>query len=154
MYVHTQIGQGRDSKTDTTMILQAYSIWRCSKVLQRLYGVPNVFETPSPTCTPHSTSSDWWAIQAYSYGHCGATSEKQLRETLHFSNLWLRYKIPEAIPLKSIDAPHIAEHVVTLFFHFGVSEEILTDQVISSATYPPHTYSTIPPTDRRTGGTF
>ncbi len=32
---------------------------------------------------------------------------------------------PEAIPLKSIDAPHIAEQ---LFSRVGIPEEILTDQ--------------------------
>ena len=37
-------------------------------------------------------------------------------------------RYPEAIPLKSIDAPHIAEQLVTLFSHFGVPGEILTDQ--------------------------
>ena len=35
---------------------------------------------------------------------------------------------PEAIPLKSIDASHIAEQLVTLFSRYGVPEEILTDQ--------------------------
>ena len=37
-------------------------------------------------------------------------------------------RYPEAIPLKSIDASHIAEQLVTLFSRYGVPEEILTDQ--------------------------
>ena len=37
-------------------------------------------------------------------------------------------RYPEAIPLKSIHAPRIAEQLVTLFSHFGVPGEILTDQ--------------------------
>ncbi|XP_064399260.1 uncharacterized protein LOC135345747 [Halichondria panicea] len=37
-------------------------------------------------------------------------------------------RYPEAIPLKSIDAPHIAEQLMTLFSRVGIPEEILTDQ--------------------------
>ena len=37
-------------------------------------------------------------------------------------------RYPEAIPLKSIDAPHIAEELVTIFSRVGVPSEILTDQ--------------------------
>ena len=37
-------------------------------------------------------------------------------------------RYPEAVPLKSIDAPHIAEELVNLFSRVGVPEEILTDQ--------------------------
>ena len=41
-------------------------------------------------------------------------------------NYTTRY--PEAFALKSIDAEHIAEALVTLFSRVGVAEEILTDQ--------------------------
>ena len=37
-------------------------------------------------------------------------------------------RYPEAVPLKSIDAAHIAEELVNLFSRVGVPEEILTDQ--------------------------
>ena len=37
-------------------------------------------------------------------------------------------RYPEAIPLKSIDAPHIAEQLVTPFSRVGIPDEILTDQ--------------------------
>ena len=37
-------------------------------------------------------------------------------------------RYPEAIPLKSIDAAHIAEQLMTLFSRVGIPEEILTDQ--------------------------
>ena len=37
-------------------------------------------------------------------------------------------RYPEAIPLKSIDAEHVAEALVTLFSRVGVADEILTDQ--------------------------
>ena len=37
-------------------------------------------------------------------------------------------RYPEAIPLKSIDAPQIAEQLVTLFSRVGIPDEILTDQ--------------------------
>lgn len=37
-------------------------------------------------------------------------------------------RYPEAIPLKSIDAGHIAEELVTVFSRVGLPEEILTDQ--------------------------
>ena len=35
---------------------------------------------------------------------------------------------PEAIPLRSIEAEHIAEELVHIFLRVGISEEILTDQ--------------------------
>ena len=34
----------------------------------------------------------------------------------------------EAIPLRSIDAVHIAEELIKVFAHLGIPEEILTDQ--------------------------
>ena len=34
---------------------------------------------------------------------------------------------PEAIPLKSIDAEHIAEELMTMFARVGIPKEILTD---------------------------
>ena len=37
-------------------------------------------------------------------------------------------RFPEAIPLKSIDAVHIAEELAVLFSRVGIPEEILTDQ--------------------------
>ena len=37
-------------------------------------------------------------------------------------------RYPEAVPLKSIDAPQIAEELIQLFSRVGVPEEILTDQ--------------------------
>ena len=37
-------------------------------------------------------------------------------------------RYPEAIPLKSIDASHVAEELVKLFARVGIPEEILTDQ--------------------------
>ena len=35
---------------------------------------------------------------------------------------------PEAIPLRSIDAEHIAEELIKVFARVGIPEEILTDQ--------------------------
>ena len=35
---------------------------------------------------------------------------------------------PEAVPLKSVDAEHVAEELVKLFMRVGVPAEILTDQ--------------------------
>ena len=37
-------------------------------------------------------------------------------------------RYPEAIPLRSIDTPHVTEELVKFFFRVGISEEILTDQ--------------------------
>ena len=37
-------------------------------------------------------------------------------------------RYPEAIPLRSIDAVHIAEELIKVFAHLGIPEEILTDQ--------------------------
>ena len=37
-------------------------------------------------------------------------------------------RYPEAIPMKAIDAEHVAEELVILFSRVGVPEEILTDQ--------------------------
>ncbi|KAL5505725.1 hypothetical protein EMCRGX_G007206 [Ephydatia muelleri] len=37
-------------------------------------------------------------------------------------------KYPEAIPLKSIDAEHIAEQLISVFSRIGIPREILTDQ--------------------------
>ena len=37
-------------------------------------------------------------------------------------------RFPEAIPMKSVDAEHVAEELLTLFSRVGVPEEILTDQ--------------------------
>ena len=37
-------------------------------------------------------------------------------------------RYPEAIPLKSVEADHIAEELVKLFARVGIPEEILTDQ--------------------------
>ena len=37
-------------------------------------------------------------------------------------------RYPEAVPLKSIDAEHVAEELVKLFARVGVAQEILTDQ--------------------------
>jgi len=34
---------------------------------------------------------------------------------------------PEAVPLKSIDAAHIAEELIKIFARVGMPEEILTD---------------------------
>ena len=41
-------------------------------------------------------------------------------------------RYPEAVPLKSIDAEHVAEELVKLFARVGVAQEILTDQVATS----------------------
>ena len=35
---------------------------------------------------------------------------------------------PEAVPLRSIDAEHVAEELIKIFAQIGVPEEILTDQ--------------------------
>ena len=37
-------------------------------------------------------------------------------------------RYPEAIPLRSIDAEHVAEQLIKLFAQVGIPEEILTDQ--------------------------
>lgn len=37
-------------------------------------------------------------------------------------------RYPEAVPLQSIEADHIAEELVKLFARVGIPEEILTDQ--------------------------
>ena len=37
-------------------------------------------------------------------------------------------RYPEAIPLRSIDAEHVAEEIIKIFARVGVPEEILTDQ--------------------------
>lgn len=37
-------------------------------------------------------------------------------------------RYPEAIPLRLIDAEHIAEELVQIFTRVGIPEEILTDQ--------------------------
>ena len=37
-------------------------------------------------------------------------------------------RYPEAVPLRSIDAEHVAEELVVLFSRVGVPKEILTDQ--------------------------
>ena len=37
-------------------------------------------------------------------------------------------RYPEAVPLRSTDAEHIAEELVQIFSRVGVPEEILTDQ--------------------------
>ncbi len=37
-------------------------------------------------------------------------------------------RYPEAVPLRSIDAEHVAEELVKLFTRVGVPEEVLTDQ--------------------------
>ena len=43
--------------------------------------------------------------------------------------LWLYYgRYPEAIPLRTTDAEHVAEELVTVFSRVGIPEEILTDQ--------------------------
>ena len=40
-------------------------------------------------------------------------------------------RYPEAIQLRSVDAPHIAEELVTLFSRVGIPDEILTDQEVT-----------------------
>ena len=37
-------------------------------------------------------------------------------------------RYPEAIPLRSIDAEHIADELIKVFARVGIPEEILTDQ--------------------------
>jgi transposase InsO family protein len=37
-------------------------------------------------------------------------------------------RYPEAVPLRSIDAEHVAEELVNLFSRVGIPKEILTDQ--------------------------
>ena len=37
-------------------------------------------------------------------------------------------RYPEAIPLRSIDAEHVAEQLIKVFAQVGIPEEILTDQ--------------------------
>ena len=37
-------------------------------------------------------------------------------------------KYPEAVPLRSIDAEHVAEELVKVFARVGIPKEILTDQ--------------------------
>ena len=37
-------------------------------------------------------------------------------------------RYPEAIPLRSIDAEHIAEELIKVFARVGIPEEVLTDQ--------------------------
>lgn len=37
-------------------------------------------------------------------------------------------RYPEAVPLRSIDAEHVAEECIQIFARVGVPEEILTDQ--------------------------
>ena len=39
-----------------------------------------------------------------------------------------RTEYPKAIPLKSIDAEHIAEQLIRVFSRIGIPREILTDQ--------------------------
>ena len=55
---------------------------------------------------PHNRSGNWFILEMCDYG--------------------TRY--PEAIPLISVDAEHVAEELVKLFKRVGVPAEILTDQ--------------------------
>ena len=50
----------------------------------------------------------------------------QKRYVLVICDYATRY--PEAIPLRSIDAEHIAEELVVVFSRIGIPKEILTDQ--------------------------
>ena len=37
-------------------------------------------------------------------------------------------RYPEVIALPNVEAPRVAKELVNLFFHVGISDEILTDQ--------------------------
>ena len=75
-------------------------------------------------------------------------------------------RYPEAIPLRSIDAEHIAEELIKVFARVGVPREILTDQgsnftsqllaelYRSVAACPSNSDKSLPPPDRWLGGTF
>ena len=64
---------------------------------------------------------------------------------------------PEALPLHSIDAKHVAEQLITVFPRVGVPHEILRDQgsnftsascrALQVSTYPCHLHKHVPSTD-------
>ena len=72
-------------------------------------------------------------------------------------------RYPEAIPLKSIDAEHVAEELVVLFSRVGVPKEILTGhQLYLQATHgdlpdasrPPHSHDSVPSPNGWVGRAF
>ena len=72
-------------------------------------------------------------------------------------------RYPEVVPLRSVDAEHVAEEIIKIFARVGVPEEILTDQgsnfmsKLLSELYrllPYNADQSVPPPDRRFGGTF
>ena len=62
------------------------------------------------------------------HGYCGSSTRSRSgkKYTLVVCDYATRY--PEAIPLHSVDAEHVAEELVKLFARVGVPTEILTDQ--------------------------
>ena len=73
--------------------------------------------------TTHPLANHRCTISPYSHGHRGATATEPLG-----SQVYLRLRYPEAIPLRSIDAASVAEELVKVMARVGVPEEILTDQ--------------------------
>ena len=110
------------------------------RLLRRFYW-PGVFKDVEefcrscPTCQKTSqhrvskaATDHFGTVQSDSDGYCGPLprSKSGNRYVLVICDYATRY--PEAIPLRSIDAEHIAEELIKVFARVGVPRETLTDQ--------------------------
>ena len=87
--------------------------------------MPEIKPWTYPQSTNDSSPCCRGAIPTHSHGYSGTTAKEQSWYSLCPCDYATRY--PEAVPLHSIDAEHVAEELVKLL-QGGNTREIMTDQ--------------------------
>ena len=115
----------RDSATNITSVLLAISLQRCSRVLPSECNLSKIITLSCPASTADTLASFVRTIAVDIIGPL-PRSRSGKKYVLVICDYAIRY--PEAIPLHSTDASHIAEALMSVFSRMGIPSEILTDQ--------------------------
>ena len=111
-------GEGEDTTEDPAEVLLAHTVQGCGGPLPQLCRLSEVSESCSTGCATYASSLYQRTVFQSGYGYCWYI--------LVLCDYATRY--PEAVPLRSIDAEHVAEELIKIFARVGVPEEILMDQ--------------------------
>ena len=118
-------GEEEDNQSSGAALLLAYGAPRRGEVLQELCCMPELEPWTYPQSTNDSSPEPFKRIAMDIVGPL-PRSRAGNHYVLVICDYATRY--PEAVPLCSIDAEHVAEELVKLFSRVGIPREILTDQ--------------------------
>ena len=122
------LGQGEEKTENPTAILLAHCVQGCGKLLQKVLVCQKTANRNAPKAPmiPLPIISEPFSRIAMDIVGPLLRSRAGNKYVLVICYYATRY--PEAVPLKSIDAEHVAEELIKVFARVRVPQEILTDQ--------------------------